>query len=112
MRINTSAIVPHIAAIVIFLWLPLFAFSPQFSGKVVGQSDIISYRGMSQELREYKARTGQDALWTNSMFGGMPSYQINTVTEGNYVKVGKSSPLIHEATSRAIHRCHDQLFIC
>ncbi|GIR13555.1 MAG: hypothetical protein CM15mP23_21300 [Cryomorphaceae bacterium] len=32
---------------------------------------------MSQELMEYRAETGKEALWTNRMFGGMPAYQIS-----------------------------------
>ena len=86
MRLNFQSFLPHIAAIGIFIIAASFYFSPQFSGKVITQGDIIGYRGMSQELREYKAETGEDALWTNSMFGGMPSYQINTVSSGNMIK--------------------------
>lgn len=86
MRFNLSSFLPHFAAIGIFLVVAIFYFSPQFSGKVVTQGDIVSYRAMSQELREYKEATGEEALWTNSMFGGMPSYQINTVSSGNYIK--------------------------
>ena len=38
---------------------------------------------MSKELADYRASTGKEALWTNSMFGGMPAYQISTVHKGN-----------------------------
>lgn len=86
MRPNFQSFLPHLAAIGIFIIAACFYFSPQFSGKVITQSDIIGYRGMSQELREYRAETGEEALWTNSMFGGMPSYQINTVSTGNFIR--------------------------
>lgn len=86
MRLNIQSFLPHIAAIGIFIISAVFYFSPQFSGKVITQSDIIGYLGMSQELREYRAETGEEALWTNSMFGGMPSYQINTVGNGNLIR--------------------------
>ena len=32
---------------------------------------------MSQEILDYRSKTGEEALWTNSMFGGMPAYQIS-----------------------------------
>ncbi|MEL6655070.1 MAG: YfhO family protein [Bacteroidota bacterium] len=86
MRPNIQSILQHVSAISIFIIAACFYFSPQFSGKVVTQSDIIGYRGMSQELRAYKEKTGEEALWTNSMFSGMPSYQINTVSSGNLIK--------------------------
>ena len=70
----------------IHFFFSIFYFSPQFSGKVIEQGDVMSYRGMSQELRAYKEATGEEALWTNSMFGGMPAYQINTISSGNHVK--------------------------
>lgn len=86
MRFNLSAVLPHAAALAVFLLVSAFYFLPQFSGKVISQGDIIGYKGMSEELRQYKAKTGEDALWTNSMFSGMPSYQINTISSGNQVK--------------------------
>jgi hypothetical protein len=77
---------PHIIAIVAFLVACAMYFSPQLQGKVPSQGDIIQYRGMSQEVRAYEEATGEQSLWTNSMFGGMPTYQINTVSEGNFLK--------------------------
>ena len=79
--------IPHIIAIVAFLVVCAAYFSPQLEGKVPGpRTDIVQYHGMSQEVREYKKETGETSLWTNSMFGGMPTYQINTVSEGNLLK--------------------------
>lgn len=78
--------VPHLIAIAAFLAVCAAYFSPQLGGKVPQQGDIIQYRGMSQEVREYEDRTGEKSLWTNAMFGGMPTYQINTVSEGNFLK--------------------------
>jgi len=84
---------PHLIAVLIFLAACAAYFSPQLQGKVPEQGDIIQYLGMSQELREYKQETGERTLWTNAMFGGMPTYQIKTVHEGNTLraleKVGK-----------------------
>ena len=85
MQFDVKSVFPHLAACAIFLLAAILYFSPQFSGKAIPQSDIISYRGMSQELNKFKAETGEESLWTNSMFGGMPSYQIKTVNSGNFL---------------------------
>lgn len=79
--------IPHLAAVAVFLLACAFYFSPQLQGKVPEQGDIIQYRGMSQEAREFYEKTGERTLWTNAMFGGMPTYQINTVSEGNNLKL-------------------------
>jgi hypothetical protein len=47
-----------------------------FQGKVLSQSDIRGYQGMAKEIEDYREETGDVSLWTNSMFGGMPSYLI------------------------------------
>jgi len=85
MTFNFKSLLPHLAAIAVMALSAVVYFSPQFSGQVISQSDIVSYRGMSQELREYKETTGETTLWTNSMFGGMPTYQIQTIHSGNYI---------------------------
>ena len=79
--------IPHFIAIIILLVACAAYFSPQLQGKVPQQSDIIQYRGMAQEAKSFYERTGEQTLWTNSMFGGMPTYQINTVSAGNNLKV-------------------------
>ncbi len=78
---------PHICAILGFLIILTAYFFPQTEGKVVTQGDIVQYMGMSQEAREFKKQTGENTLWTNSMFGGMPTYQINTVNDGNALQI-------------------------
>lgn len=78
-----KAIAPHAAAILIFLVSAALYFSPQLNGKSVRQSDIQQYLGMSQEVREYYNESGERSLWTNAMFGGMPTYQINAISAGN-----------------------------
>lgn len=78
---------PHFCAVLSFLLILVFYFYPQIEGKVVTQGDIVQYMGMSQEAREFKKETGETTLWTNSMFGGMPTYQITTVNEGNELAI-------------------------
>ncbi|MBK8827803.1 MAG: hypothetical protein IPO26_14115 [Saprospiraceae bacterium] len=50
---------------------------------MVNQGDIIQYKAMSKEAFDYQEKTGEVALWTNSMFGGMPTYQISAPNAGN-----------------------------
>lgn len=76
-NINLKAFVPVIAAIVIFIVLSLGYFTPVLKGKVIIQSDMVSNRGMAKELNDFRDQYHEEALWTNSMFGGMPAYQIS-----------------------------------
>ena len=66
----------HFIIIGIFLVLVFFYFSPIFGGKTLLQSDVVQAEGSQKELFDYKAKDGQAPLWSNSMFGGMPTYQI------------------------------------
>lgn len=76
----------HLGILLVLLGITAIYFQPQLQGKVPQQGDIMQYRGMSQEIREFEEATGETTLWTNSMFGGMPTYQINTVYAGNNLR--------------------------
>ena len=83
---NYKKWLPYAAALISFVALA-YLFTPQvFSGKVVNQSDIASWRGMANEIITYnEANPDADpALWTNSMFSGMPATTISVVYEGDY----------------------------
>ena len=67
---------PYLVAIVILVSLNLLFFSPELSGKVLQQSDMINNTGMAHEAKQYFEKTGKVTYWTNAMFGGMPTYQI------------------------------------
>ncbi len=79
-------ILPHLAAIAVFLGVCTAYFSPQLQGKVIEQSDIIQFKGMAQEALSYYESTGKRTLWTNAMFGGMPTYQIVNSADGNMLQ--------------------------
>jgi len=83
MNFNFKAIYPYILHVFVILIVNVFYFLPQFEGKVVRQGDIIQHVGMSKEATDYRAKTGEEALWTNSMFGGMPTYQISAKPHNN-----------------------------
>ncbi len=74
---------PWFAAILIFLSITVVYFSPLFEGQKLKQHDITMYRGMSKEITDFRAKTGEEPLWTNSMFGGMPAWQISVHYKDN-----------------------------
>ena len=69
--------------IVAFALITLIYFSPIMQGKRIKQHDIEMFRGMSQEIVDFKAKTGEQSLWTNSMFGGMPAWNIGVPQNSN-----------------------------
>jgi hypothetical protein len=77
---------PHVIAIVLFAVISSVYFSPINDGYSLKQHDIEQWRGMSKEIADYRLVNGEEPLWTNSMFGGMPSYQISTVHESNLLR--------------------------
>ena len=79
-KVLPEKILPHIVAIVLFLLLPIIYFSPVLENKQLNQHDSQTYKGMSKEIVDYNKKSDNLALWTNSMFGGMPSYLISLPT--------------------------------
>ncbi|WP_439880527.1 YfhO family protein [Pontibacter sp. MBLB2868] len=78
-------VLPHIIAVAIFLVLTAVYFSPVvFGDKGLAQHDILQFKGGAKEIQDYREATGQEALWTNSMFSGMPAYLINTHFPGDW----------------------------
>lgn len=77
---------PHFIAIVSFLVISIFMYRPIiFEGKVMDQNDINQGVGAGSEIREYRESTGEEALWTNSMFSGMPAYLISLNWSGGQI---------------------------
>ena len=70
---------PHIIAVAIFGIVAIIYCKPALEGKVLQQSDITQWKGMAQDAMVYAEKNGNSPLWTNSMFGGMPTYQITGV---------------------------------
>jgi len=76
MKFDFKKILPHVIAIAIFLIVAVVFCKPALEGKVVYQHDLQGWRGMVQQSEEFKATYGHYPLWTNSLFSGMPAYQI------------------------------------
>jgi hypothetical protein len=85
MKFSLKTYYPHIAALAAFIILTLVYFRPLLSGKELSQHDITQHRGMSKEIFDHREKYHEEPLWTNSMFGGMPAYQISTLYPGNWL---------------------------
>ena len=72
-----------IAAIIAFAVITLVYFSPILEGKRIKQHDIEMHLGMSQEITDFREATGEQTLWTNAPFGGMPAWNISVQPKGN-----------------------------
>ena len=75
-----------IASLVLFMILALVYANPVLTGKQLFQHDIVQYKGGAKELLDYRAQNGQETYWSDSMFGGMPTYQMGAQFRGDIVK--------------------------
>jgi len=76
MNIDFKKFLPHILVVLGFIVVALVYFNPVLSGKRIYQNDIKLYEGMAKQHRDFRAETGEETYWTNSAFGGMPTYQM------------------------------------
>jgi hypothetical protein len=85
MRYNIQKqVLPHFIGVVIFYLVVLFYFYPAvFDGKIIFQYDILQWEGASKEILDYRKETGDEALWTNRLFGGMPAYLVSFEVPGD-----------------------------
>ena len=85
MHINLKKdVLPHVICVAIFYLIVLFYFSPAvFDGKIIFQNDILQWEGGAKEILDIRADKGEEALWTNRMFGGMPSYLVSFEIAGD-----------------------------
>lgn len=81
---------PVLAAIALFYTITLVYFSPVLEGKRLAMGDIKQWQGMAREVEEHRERTGEEALWTGSMFSGMPAYQISVKWSANLLHAAHS----------------------
>ena len=76
MKIDWKKILPYAVAIVAFVVVAMIYCAPLLEGKVLVQGDVNNWKGAAQEARAFYDEHGTRTWWTNSMFGGMPTYQI------------------------------------
>lgn len=76
---------PHALAILGFVVISLLYFYPVLQGKQIFQSDIVQYTGMAKEQNDFRATDDVEPYWTNSAFGGMPTYQLGAKYPHDYI---------------------------
>lgn len=96
--------IPHILAVFGFILIALFYFYPVLEGKEIYQSDIAQYKGMAKEQSDFRKEQQAEPYWTNSAFGGMPTYQLGAKYPHNYIKK-------LDVTLRFLPRPADYLFL-
>jgi hypothetical protein len=74
---------PHIYAIIGFIAITLIFFGPLLQGKHLKQHDTLQWEGMAREITQHREATGEEPLWTNAMFSGMPAFQISVLYPKN-----------------------------
>ena len=75
-QFDWKKLLPYAVAIVAFVAIAMIYCVPLLEGKVLVQGDVNNWKGAAQEARAYYEENGTRTWWTNSMFGGMPTYQI------------------------------------
>ena len=104
--IKKKEILYHFLSIVLFLSITVYLFNPIFfEDKIVNQHDIEQWKGSSKEVKDFREKTGDEPLWTNSMFSGMPAYLID-VKWDNKLILG-----IHKIVSLGIPHPINYIFI-
>ena len=86
MKISFKSLLPHFTAVLLFFFLSVIYFSPAIQNKKLNQHDMKTYAGMTKEINDYNKESGEHSLWTNSMFGGMPTYLIQNYSPNNLTK--------------------------
>ncbi|HVA98492.1 MAG TPA: YfhO family protein [Bacteroidia bacterium] len=84
-KFDFKKFLPHIVAIVIFIAITLAYFHPLLNGMQMKQGDITNFKGISKEITDYRTQFHKEPLWTNSLFGGMPAYQISVLYPADLV---------------------------
>src|ERR1035437_9270848 len=79
-------ILPHLIAVAIFTVISFAYFYPVLEGKVLKANDSTVSNINSKEIQDFRAKTGREPLWTNSIFGGMPAYLISSTYPGNLMR--------------------------
>jgi hypothetical protein len=95
---------PHALVILGFILVSLIYFYPVLQGKQIYQSDIAQYTGMAKEQNDFRASDHSEPYWTNSAFGGMPTYQLGANYPNDFV--GKLDDVL-----RFLPRPADYLFL-
>jgi hypothetical protein len=79
-----TKILPHLLSLVGFYLLVILYFSPViFEGQKIFQYDILQWEGGAKEVLDHREKAGEQLLWTNRLFGGMPTYLVEFKSKGD-----------------------------
>tara|TARA_B100001142_G_scaffold146086_1_gene147046 strand:- start:5814 stop:8249 length:2436 start_codon:yes stop_codon:yes gene_type:complete len=80
-----NIIIKHLISLIVFISLTTYLFSPVFfENKEIKQHDIEQWKYSANETIEFRKNNKEEALWSNSMFSGMPAYLID-IKWSNYI---------------------------
>lgn len=104
-RLSWKEYRPILIALPVFVLLTLAYVSPVLEGRRLLQPDIVNWQGMSKEIADHREAYGEEPLWTNSMFGGMPAFQISVHHPGNLAR------LLHSVITLGLPSPADMIFL-
>lgn len=78
-------LLPHIYTLVGFIVIAFLFSYPQLDGKQLFQSDYVQWSAMAKEGQDWHNKTGENVMWSNSMFGGMPTFTYYVGHINNYI---------------------------
>src|SRR6478735_10851218 len=71
-------VLPHALAVIAFFVVTIFFFGPVFfENKSLVQGDIQQSIAVSKSLRDFRSQTGEEGLWAQNLYSGMPGYMVN-----------------------------------
>ncbi len=85
-KINLSKYGVYFIAVLVFTAISYIYYFPVLEGRKLVTNDNNVYKASAREIIEYRGKYKEEPLWTNSMFGGMPAYQISVRYKGNLVR--------------------------
>jgi hypothetical protein len=85
MKFSPKSILPHVVAVVLFVALSAVYFQPVLDGYKLRQYDNTTFMGTSKEIRDFREKFGDEPLWTNAVFGGMPAALISVKYNNNWM---------------------------
>lgn len=86
MNATLKRILPYALSVIVMIVISVVYFSPDiFENRVLFQGDIQQGIAIGEEGRAFKEATGESTRWTNSLFGGMPNFQISPSYSNNAV---------------------------
>ncbi len=86
MEINFKKALAYLSVVFGFIIVSIAYFNPVLQGKEIYQSDIAQYVGMAKEVIDYREEVKEETYWTNSGFGGMPTYLLGAKYPHHYIK--------------------------